>query len=302
MGAWAPAVLAAAILIAVLLATQFGTRGRMRRAAAASPFVYRPARWGSVRMRRRASRPTASALDIQPADVSSVVREITEGIRRLGQRLPDGSCQYPTDIVVFAHAVDAMILQRCRPLIEGDIAAALDATGLADRPVLLRDIVVDDAIVLGRPLAQRWADPLRHAAAHRDGWVPNTPPDLHRVPPPPSFPCLESLTDDVGQLRLAARGGTLGRDPESCSMVVEGSTVSRRHARLIPIRDGFEIRDLGSANGLCVNGERVGQAVIRNGDIVGLGRAVRLRLNMSGPPPCAVRPTPTLDAESTEIV
>jgi hypothetical protein len=230
-----------------------------------------------------------------------VVREITDGIRRLGQRLPDGSRRYPTDIVVFAHAVDAMILLRCRPLIEGEIAAALDATGLAERPVLLRDVVVDDTIVLGRPLAQRWADPLRQATGRRDGPAPIAASRQLRVPAQPSSPCLEPLTDDAGPLMVAASGGTLGRDPAACSILVEGSTVSRRHARLIPVRDGFEIRDLGSANGLSVNGERVGQAVIRNGDIVGLGRAVRLRLNMSGPPPHSAVPTPTLDAEATEI-
>jgi pSer/pThr/pTyr-binding forkhead associated (FHA) protein len=47
--------------------------------------------------------------------------------------------------------------------------------------------------------------------------------------------------------------------------------VSRRHAQLTH-RDGkWVIQDLASTNGTLVNGERVGRAALRAGDLVTLG-------------------------------
>ena len=45
---------------------------------------------------------------------------------------------------------------------------------------------------------------------------------------------------------------TLGRD-KTCDIVLAEVAASRRHAEVFPSRDGFYIRDLGSANGVIVN-------------------------------------------------
>lgn len=60
---------------------------------------------------------------------------------------------------------------------------------------------------------------------------------------------------------------TLGRDAQ-CTIPIAGTHLSRRHAELIPGNDGLLIRDLGSVNGTYVNGKRVEQAFLRNGDRV----------------------------------
>lgn len=66
--------------------------------------------------------------------------------------------------------------------------------------------------------------------------------------------------------------GILGRDP-SVVYAIDDPTVSRRHAELLRTRDGWTLRDLGSANGTEINGARLaGERALNEGDIVGLGR------------------------------
>jgi hypothetical protein len=48
----------------------------------------------------------------------------------------------------------------------------------------------------------------------------------------------------------------IGRSP-SCDLVIEHSSISRRHARIVQARAGHEILDLDSRNGVWVDGERV---------------------------------------------
>lgn len=70
---------------------------------------------------------------------------------------------------------------------------------------------------------------------------------------------------------------TIGRSAD-CGLVVDDDSVSRRHAELRRVGDGWELRDLRSTNGTRVNGWRVAHAVpIRAGDELWLGD-VRVRL------------------------
>jgi pSer/pThr/pTyr-binding forkhead associated (FHA) protein len=55
---------------------------------------------------------------------------------------------------------------------------------------------------------------------------------------------------------------------------LDESSVSRRHAILVPRPSGARILDDRSSNGTLVNGRRVQQADLRNGDVLVLGRVV----------------------------
>jgi pSer/pThr/pTyr-binding forkhead associated (FHA) protein len=55
---------------------------------------------------------------------------------------------------------------------------------------------------------------------------------------------------------------------------LDESSVSRRHAILVPRQGGARILDDRSANGTFVNGRRVQQAELRGGDVIVLGRVV----------------------------
>lgn len=62
----------------------------------------------------------------------------------------------------------------------------------------------------------------------------------------------------------------VGRDPD-CDLSVDSVRVSRRHAEFIPTPRGVSVRDLGSRNGILVNGSRVDEALVGPADRVLLG-------------------------------
>jgi hypothetical protein len=77
----------------------------------------------------------------------------------------------------------------------------------------------------------------------------------------------------VGGRRLLVPpgGGTIGRSRD-CDVVLEDTGISRRHAELRPTADGWTVQDLGSTNGVRVNGRTVkGVEPLSAGDRVELG-------------------------------
>jgi pSer/pThr/pTyr-binding forkhead associated (FHA) protein len=72
----------------------------------------------------------------------------------------------------------------------------------------------------------------------------------------------------------------LGRLPE-CEVTLADPSVSRRHARIAEEDGTWRITDLGSTNGVKVNGERVTEAELAHGDRVELG-TVRLAFSLEG--------------------
>lgn len=91
-------------------------------------------------------------------------------------------------------------------------------------------------------------------------------------------------------------GETLIGRSDACQIVLEDALVSRRHALLCNTGDAVEITDLGSVNGVLVNGERIsGSSPIRVGSRITLGRAeISLKSNRSE--------RATLTRESTQAV
>jgi pSer/pThr/pTyr-binding forkhead associated (FHA) protein len=60
----------------------------------------------------------------------------------------------------------------------------------------------------------------------------------------------------------------------SADLHLDENSVSRRHAILVPRPSGARILDDRSSNGTFVNGRRVQQADLRNGDVIVVGRVV----------------------------
>jgi len=59
----------------------------------------------------------------------------------------------------------------------------------------------------------------------------------------------------------------IGRS-RSCDIIVPSAKVSRQHAHLVWVNDELFIEDLGSANGIWRNGERLDRSRVMDGDIV----------------------------------
>ncbi|MCW3067959.1 MAG: hypothetical protein JWL67_584 [Solirubrobacterales bacterium] len=77
----------------------------------------------------------------------------------------------------------------------------------------------------------------------------------------------------VGGRRLLVPpgGGTVGRSRD-CEIVLDDVGISRRHAEVRPSRGGWTIEDLGSTNGVIVNGREIrGAQALQPGDRVELG-------------------------------
>ena len=77
----------------------------------------------------------------------------------------------------------------------------------------------------------------------------------------------------LGGYQLSLRPGEslIGRT-RACQLRVDDPTVSRRHARLLIVRELCTIADLGSRNGVKVNGEQISDArVLADGDLVAVG-------------------------------
>jgi hypothetical protein len=74
------------------------------------------------------------------------------------------------------------------------------------------------------------------------------------------------------RMLLPPRGAAIGRSRD-CDVVLEDAGVSRRHAELRPLdASAWTIEDLGSTNGVRVNGQTIaGAQELRNGDSIGMG-------------------------------
>jgi FHA domain len=72
-------------------------------------------------------------------------------------------------------------------------------------------------------------------------------------------------------LKLDASDFVVGRTA-GCQLVLGDALVSRRHAAFRALPDGVEVRDLGSRNGVLVNGARIeGPVLVKDGDRVRIG-------------------------------
>lgn len=65
-----------------------------------------------------------------------------------------------------------------------------------------------------------------------------------------------------------------------CTLVIEDGNVSRNHAEIRPHGTGFKLVDLDSTNGSLVNGERVAERHLRDGDLLEFG-SVGIRFEAS---------------------
>jgi len=100
---------------------------------------------------------------------------------------------------------------------------------------------------------------------------PSPPAPAPREPEPPA-PSRAILAAEGKRFAIGPSGATIGRSRE-CDVVLEDSNVSRRHARIALGTDGqWTVEDLGSTNGVQINGTRAtGATALRSGDRLDVG-------------------------------
>ncbi|HSK92236.1 MAG TPA: DUF3662 and FHA domain-containing protein [Euzebyales bacterium] len=83
------------------------------------------------------------------------------------------------------------------------------------------------------------------------------------------------LVDQAGQHITLPNEAVIGRMP-GCDVQLDDPSVSRRHARISRASNGWLIEDLGSTNGITVNGASVEREYLSGGEDIELGN-VRMR-------------------------
>jgi pSer/pThr/pTyr-binding forkhead associated (FHA) protein len=85
------------------------------------------------------------------------------------------------------------------------------------------------------------------------------------------MPGVLTVREGGAERRVVVAGrAVVGRDPD-CDVVLESRSVSRRHAIVERAGEAWLVRDLGSANGLFVEGRRVSEAPLGNGTALRFG-------------------------------
>jgi hypothetical protein len=106
------------------------------------------------------------------------------------------------------------------------------------------------------------------------------------------------LSDGTRERELQLVGRiVVGRDP-ACEVSHDDSLLSRRHAEFLTVGDAVTVRDLGSRNGVFVNGARAAEHRLEAGDVVQIG-PLRARYVIDGAPSSIV--PEDMDAERTAI-
>jgi len=112
--------------------------------------------------------------------------------------------------------------------------------------------------------------------------APAPPPAAASPPPGGAWLWVRSGPGAGAQYPLSHANTILGSDP-SAHVSILHPQVAHRHAAISQERGGFVLRDLGSPSGTFVNGYRITGAVwVRPGDVINLGGAVELVLQIHG--------------------
>ena len=87
------------------------------------------------------------------------------------------------------------------------------------------------------------------------------------------------VTKDGVTQEIPVKGRTIiGRD-EGCDVTLDEQWVSRRHAEVVHQGGNWVVRDLGSSNGTVLNGQRVTDGALKNGDRIRIGEFTLLFLS-----------------------
>jgi hypothetical protein len=127
------------------------------------------------------------------------------------------------------------------------MSRALAAGSAAELQALVADLPGDS------PWESLKKAAIRAGSRVKGSLKPRARPILLRAPPPGA------------ELPLVVGRGA------GCNLLLSDPTVSRQHIELRREGDAWIVHDLGSLNGVSVNGWRVDRAELRNGDVISLG-------------------------------
>jgi ABC-type multidrug transport system ATPase subunit/pSer/pThr/pTyr-binding forkhead associated (FHA) protein len=140
----------------------------------------------------------------------------------------------------------------------------------AELPVKAEHALADGDVIKVGPFQLHF-----HAAVEGDGApLPQFEPTIVLAPAQPPR-LVVSTPKWTREFPLQGDVVTLGRDPAS-DIPIDAEVVSRHHARLERRDSGYEIVDLGSTNGLQLQGQAIQRRLLASGDTLRIGPTVFL--------------------------
>lgn len=220
--------------------------------------------------------------EVRPVEIArKLARELDQNkVRSLSRTY--GPNEYvvwlsPEDREQFAGYEDELLRELAGYVLEH---ARRERVGLLTSPVV--EFRTDERLTLGEfgiqaRLVQPPEDPAQEPSQGDHGRTmvysaaapPEEPPRTPPVPGP-THPTAKLRIGDQSAL-IGSAGAVIGRSRD-CDVLIDDPNVSRRHAELAPSEGGWVVRDLGSTNGVKVNGARVrGEQPLMPGDTIELG-------------------------------
>ncbi|TEB17907.1 Glycogen accumulation regulator GarA [Pelotomaculum sp. FP] len=218
---------------------------------------------------------------VQPVDIAKKLAREMRDARRVSIR----NIYVPNLYTVFLHPADCENIATFSSLLAKELGDYVTKKAAEKKYTLTGPPSVkfeqDQALPAG---GLRIAGEFSESPPEKEHTAPDEKPIEHtqRFRPVKEYSRGEAVSPACGSLRvndgpdrgkvfqLKAASIVLGRH-ESCDIVLNDSSVSRRHARLELHRGRYTIVDLGSTNGTMVNGVRIGTKVLEPGDTVILG-------------------------------
>jgi pSer/pThr/pTyr-binding forkhead associated (FHA) protein len=81
---------------------------------------------------------------------------------------------------------------------------------------------------------------------------------------------LEVMDQEKRRFNLSEEDVIIGR-VDDCDIQIVSNNVSRRHARISFSNEEYKIEDLGSTNGIYINGVKVERCILRKHDVLEIG-------------------------------
>jgi hypothetical protein len=88
----------------------------------------------------------------------------------------------------------------------------------------------------------------------------------------------------LGSHSIAHCPFVVGRDPKG-DVFIDNIGVSRQHCQFLWANGSYQVQDLGSSNGTQINGEKVAQGALKDGDEIRLGKYRLMFHQATGEPP-----------------
>lgn len=155
---------------------------------------------------------------------------------------------------------------------------------------------VEGQLAEAATLRQRFLEAVLSESELEGGAAPPPPPKAEEAVHPPAVEATEAMPlaapppEEAGatialamprlvvqtpegvsqEFQLKGQVTTIGRSPRNDICIAEAS-VSRQHAEIFLSARGYTIRDLGSNNGVFVNGQKVVEQLLASGDVIELG-------------------------------